>query len=209
MVSFIVRILSDSPCFILVTNSLLWSVSYDDPDDIFRGVQGESWYRCALLSFSFLCDSLTLPQPAGLNYIGLGIGLSFASQLNARYMDKIYIYLKNRNPIKDKDGNGIGQPEFRVPSMFLGSLMLPIGLLLSGWAAQERVHWVVTDIVGGPFELIRPRFLTFSIAQSGNGIRRSRSHSYFPIDADVCRWYVYAARCQWYVEHPAGLNLFI
>ncbi|KIK63474.1 hypothetical protein GYMLUDRAFT_41145 [Collybiopsis luxurians FD-317 M1] len=83
---------------------------------------------------------------AGLNYIGLGIGLSFASQLNARYMDKIYIYLKNRNPIKDKDGNGIGQPEFRVPSMFLGSLMLPIGLLLSGWAAQERVHWVVTDI---------------------------------------------------------------
>lgn len=25
--------------------------------------------------------------------------------------------------------------------------MLPIGLLLSGWAAQERVHWIVTDIV--------------------------------------------------------------
>ncbi|KAF5364870.1 hypothetical protein D9757_013047 [Collybiopsis confluens] len=83
---------------------------------------------------------------AGLNYIGLGVGLTLASQINARYMDKIYIYLKERNPIKDKDGNGIGQPEFRVPSMFLGSLMLPIGLLLFGWAAQEGVHWIVTDI---------------------------------------------------------------
>ncbi|KAE9387803.1 MFS polyamine transporter [Gymnopus androsaceus JB14] len=75
----------------------------------------------------------------GLNYIGLGIGLTFASQINARYMDKIYIYFKNKN-------GGVGEPEFRVPSMILGSLLLPCGLVMSGWAAQEGVHWVVTDI---------------------------------------------------------------
>ncbi|KAJ4469898.1 MFS polyamine transporter [Lentinula aciculospora] len=75
----------------------------------------------------------------GLNYIGLGIGLTLSSQLNARYMDKIYVYLKNKN-------NGVGQPEFRVPAMILGSFCLPAGLLISGWAAEEGVHWVVTDL---------------------------------------------------------------
>ncbi|KAF8876578.1 MFS polyamine transporter [Infundibulicybe gibba] len=83
---------------------------------------------------------------AGLHYIALGIGLSGASQVNARYMDQVYRYLKKRN-------NDVGEPEFRLPSMFPGTIILPIGLLISGWAAQEGVHWVVTDIgiamVGG------------------------------------------------------------
>lgn len=82
---------------------------------------------------------LTLPI-GGLNYIGLGVGLTAASQINARYMDKIYVYFKNKN-------GGVGEPEFRVPSMILGSLLLPFGLLMSGWAAEEAVHWIVTDIV--------------------------------------------------------------
>lgn len=76
----------------------------------------------------------------GLNYIGLGVGLTAASQINARYMDKIYVHFKNKN-------GGVGEPEFRVPSMILGSLLLPFGLLMSGWAAEEAVHWIVTDIV--------------------------------------------------------------
>ncbi|KAJ3771713.1 MFS polyamine transporter [Lentinula raphanica] len=75
----------------------------------------------------------------GLNYIGLGIGLTLSSQLNARYMDKLYMYFKNKN-------NGVGQPEFRVPSMILGSFFLPVGLLISGWASEEHVSWVVTDL---------------------------------------------------------------
>lgn len=32
--------------------------------------------------------------------------------------------------------------------MVPGALVLPIGLLLSGWAAEKRLHWIVTDIVG-------------------------------------------------------------
>ncbi|KAJ3994602.1 MFS polyamine transporter [Lentinula boryana] len=79
------------------------------------------------------------PGIGGLNYIGLGIGLTLSSQINARYMDKIYVHLKNKN-------NGVGQPEFRVPAMFLGSFCLPAGLLISGWAAEAGVSWVVTDL---------------------------------------------------------------
>ncbi|KAJ8082377.1 hypothetical protein PM082_008232 [Marasmius tenuissimus] len=79
------------------------------------------------------------PGIAGINYLALGIGLTGASQLNARTMDKIYIRLKNRN-------GGVGRPEFRVPSMIIGSLFLPIGLFLAGWAAEAELHWVVVDI---------------------------------------------------------------
>ena len=48
---------------------------------------------------------------AGLHYIALGIGLTAASQLNARTMDKVYVYLKNKN-------GGVGKPEFRLRSFF-------------------------------------------------------------------------------------------
>lgn len=44
---------------------------------------------------------------AGLHYIALGVGLSGASQLNARTLDKVYVHLKNKN-------GGVGKPEFRL-----------------------------------------------------------------------------------------------
>lgn len=32
--------------------------------------------------------------------------------------------------------------------MVPGTIFLPIGLLLNGWAAQNHVFWLVPDIVG-------------------------------------------------------------
>jgi len=46
---------------------------------------------------------------AGLHYIALGIGITGASQVNARTMDKVYVYLKNKN-------GGVEKPEFRLRS---------------------------------------------------------------------------------------------
>ena len=43
---------------------------------------------------------------AGLHYLALGIGLYSASQINAMFMDRIYLYFKGRN-------DGVGEPEFR------------------------------------------------------------------------------------------------
>jgi len=77
---------------------------------------------------------------AGLNYIALGIGLTGASQINARYMDRVYVWLRNRY------GRGVGQPEFRLPSMIPGTILTPLGLFLAGWSAQTQLHWVVTDL---------------------------------------------------------------
>ncbi|THH30522.1 hypothetical protein EUX98_g3665 [Antrodiella citrinella] len=76
---------------------------------------------------------------AGLHYLAFGIGLTGASQLNARYMDKVYVYCRKRN-------GGVGRPEFRLPAMVPGTWILPIGLLLSGWTARASIHWIAPDI---------------------------------------------------------------
>lgn len=39
-----------------------------------------------------------------------------------------------------------GRPEFRIPSMFVGSLLIPVGLFWYGWSAQARLHWIMPDI---------------------------------------------------------------
>lgn len=69
--------------------------------------------------------------------------------------------------LKETRGGGVGEPEFRlresramlrigdkilkyflhIASMVPGTILLPIGLLVAGWAAQQRVSWVVTDVV--------------------------------------------------------------
>ncbi|KAN0121131.1 MFS general substrate transporter [Russula decolorans] len=73
---------------------------------------------------------------AGLHYLALGFGLSVPLQINAMLMDKIYTLLKARN-------GGVGRPEFRLPNIVPGSIFLPIGLLITGWTAQNHVFWLV------------------------------------------------------------------
>lgn len=76
---------------------------------------------------------------AGLNYISLGIGFLLGTQIAARTADRIYKRLKSRH-------DNQGRSEFRVPLLFPGALMVPAGLLLYGWSAQNRVFWLVPNI---------------------------------------------------------------
>ncbi|KIJ09333.1 hypothetical protein PAXINDRAFT_87604 [Paxillus involutus ATCC 200175] len=76
---------------------------------------------------------------AGLHYIALGVGFTGTSQLTARTLDKLYVRFKNQN-------GGVGRPEFRLPALFLGAFLFPIGCLITGWAVQAHTHWIVPDI---------------------------------------------------------------
>lgn len=76
---------------------------------------------------------------AGLNYISLGAGFFIGTQIAAKTADRIYKHLKAKN-------GGEGKSEYRVPLMFPGAVMVPIGLLIYGWSAQYRVHWIVPNI---------------------------------------------------------------
>lgn len=50
----------------------------------------------------------------------------------------------------------------RIAPMVPGTFALPIGLLMSGWAAQGHAHWIVTDIVSSFQSTLRAIHFNFS-----------------------------------------------
>ncbi|KAB8225096.1 major facilitator superfamily domain-containing protein [Aspergillus novoparasiticus] len=58
------------------------------------------------------------PGIGALNYISLGLGYSSSK----------------------------GEPEFRVPPMFVGSVLIPIGMFWYGWSVQAHTHWIMPNI---------------------------------------------------------------
>lgn len=77
---------------------------------------------------------------SGLNYISLGLGYIVGAQANAHVTDRIYKHLKA------KRADGMGLPEFRIPTMFIGSLIIPIGLFWYGWSVQTRLPWIMPNV---------------------------------------------------------------
>ncbi|QSZ30230.1 hypothetical protein DSL72_004752 [Monilinia vaccinii-corymbosi] len=67
------------------------------------------------------------------------IGIGGLNYISAPCQDLIYRALKARN-------NGVGKPEFRVPLMIPGALLVPVGLFWYGWSAQAKTHWIVPNI---------------------------------------------------------------
>jgi MFS family permease len=76
---------------------------------------------------------------SGLHYIALAVGYTIAAQGGARVTDRVWVYLKSR-------AEGETQPEYRVPLMIPGAVIIPIGLFWYGWAAESRALWIVPDI---------------------------------------------------------------
>lgn len=76
---------------------------------------------------------------AGLHYIAITLGSMIAAQGGAPVMDRVWQYLKAR-------AKGETQPEYRVPLMVPGAILIPIGLFWYGWSAQARAVWIVPDI---------------------------------------------------------------
>lgn len=75
----------------------------------------------------------------GLNYISLGVGFFLGTQICAPINDRIYRKLKKRN-------NNVGKPEFRVPLMVPGAMLVPVGLFIYGWTSYNHTHWIGPNI---------------------------------------------------------------
>ncbi|PWN44950.1 MFS general substrate transporter [Ceraceosorus guamensis] len=78
---------------------------------------------------------------ASLNYIALAIGFTLGGQISGRAVDRIYRRLRDR-------AGGKGAPEMKIPVMMFAGPLAPAGLLIYGWSAEYRVHWIVPDIGG-------------------------------------------------------------
>ena len=79
----------------------------------------------------------------GLTYLGAGIGAFLGLAFCGAVSDRMVVRLIKRN-------GGTPKPEYRLPTMFIGALIVPIGLFLYGWTADQKVHWIV-PIIGSGF----------------------------------------------------------
>ena len=79
---------------------------------------------------------------SSLHYISIVIGSGFTSLIGGPLNDKIWAYLVKKH--KREDGSGV--PEYRVPLMVPGAVVLPIGLLWYGWSVQAHLFWVMPDV---------------------------------------------------------------
>ncbi|KAK2590504.1 hypothetical protein QQS21_011820 [Conoideocrella luteorostrata] len=75
----------------------------------------------------------------GLVYISIGVGALIGISGFGAFSDKIQNRLITRN-------NGQAEPEFRLPPLIPGSLLIPIGLFWYGWSAQMHIHWIMPMI---------------------------------------------------------------
>ncbi|KUI54867.1 hypothetical protein VP1G_02271 [Cytospora mali] len=76
----------------------------------------------------------------GLNYTALGLGFFLGAQLCAPLQDRIYARMKRHF------GVSVGRPEFRLPMMGPGAVLMPVGLVIYGWTAQYRTLFIGPDI---------------------------------------------------------------
>ncbi|KAI3390417.1 hypothetical protein diail_9729 [Diaporthe ilicicola] len=73
------------------------------------------------------------PAATGLAFITFSIGSTLSVLMCNVYLDKVYVKLRDAR-------NGVGQPEYRLPFIILGSILFPIPVLLYGWATQWHLH---------------------------------------------------------------------
>ncbi|KAI0486068.1 major facilitator superfamily domain-containing protein [Xylaria cf. heliscus] len=93
----------------------------------------------------------------GLNYLSLGLGFFVGAQLCAPLQDRIYVGLKKRY-------GGAGRPEYRVPMMIPGAVLMPVGLIVYGWTAEFKTHWIFPNI--GAFLFATSTIISFQCLQT-------------------------------------------
>lgn len=76
---------------------------------------------------------------SGLHYIACALGEIAGSQLGGGLMDLLYRRMLARSP------DGEHRPEYRLPLVFPGAALGPLGLFVYGWTAEHLVHWAVVD----------------------------------------------------------------
>lgn len=76
---------------------------------------------------------------ASLHYLALFIGSLLGTQITALSANPVYRRLKARN-------RDVGKPEFRLPLLAAGTILLTAGLILLGLALAHKLSWVVADV---------------------------------------------------------------
>ncbi|KAI4911011.1 hypothetical protein J4E90_007268 [Alternaria incomplexa] len=121
------------PIRIFITRPITWLISL-------TATLSFAVYTLMLATYASLwIDKYGQSELVGsLHYLSVAIGSTLCGQLGGRIMDWSY-----RKQAKRTDGKGV--PEFRIPYMVPGMIIMPTGLFWYGWSAERTLHWVMVD----------------------------------------------------------------
>ncbi|KAI8283048.1 Efflux pump radE [Colletotrichum sp. SAR11_240] len=105
-----------------------------------------SAYAATVFSYAYLCCT-TFPRifkdqygfgsgASGLTSIGIGVGFILGLLFVGAVSDPWSAYLTKKN-------DGVAKPEFRLPTLVIGAVFVPVGLFWYGWSAEYKAHWIV------------------------------------------------------------------
>jgi MFS family permease len=73
----------------------------------------------------------------GLTFLGIGLGSMLGLAIFGIVSDKM---------VKRMSAKGEMKPEYRLPPLIPGSLLVPIGLFWYGWTVETHQHWILPII---------------------------------------------------------------
>lgn len=76
----------------------------------------------------------------GLSYLGVGIGSFLGVFICAVFLNRTYAFMKLRAIRKQSSIDR--RPEYRMPFMQLGAIIVPTGLIIFAFTAREDVSWI-------------------------------------------------------------------
>ena len=77
-----------------------------------------------------------------MHHIAIALGASIASQAGGHLTDLIYRHLR----ASTRDSIDVAVPEYRIPMLAIGTVLVPIGLFWLGWSVDSHQHWIMVDI---------------------------------------------------------------
>ena len=75
---------------------------------------------------------------SGLTYLGLTVGFVLTQAILGTVSDR-FVSRMERN-------TGRRKPEYCLPPVIVGAVIIPVGLVWYGWTLQYHVHWIVPII---------------------------------------------------------------
>jgi MFS family permease len=122
------------PLHILIHRPIIWPISL-------VGTLAFGVYSLMLSSYAMLWVEKyqQTELTSSLHYISIALGSTIAGQIGSRVLDRIYRVMSHRN-------QNDGLPEYRVPYLTSGMLLMPVGLLCYGWSAEYKLPWILVDI---------------------------------------------------------------
>lgn len=85
----------------------------------------------------------------GLTFLGMAVGLILGV-----LTDPVWHRIRGNltRALEAETGvAGASEPEFRLPPVILGSVLVPAGIFMFGWSSYPSVHWIVPIIGSGIF----------------------------------------------------------